>query len=530
MADLSTLRGAVSLKDALGEDDDILAQLRYPEQQKRFWASLVTRKADIEALVRYHMGVDWCYICTTEVWGAGSFNVVLPVLIRGKVWGENERVYVRFPLPYKVGEAEYKGNVEEKVRTEIATYIWLQQNCSDVPIPKLHGFGLPDGTCFSHPDKTPLLQRTLWWLRRRLLAFFGYPVPSHYVRRRLQNSFDTGYMMFSEAKGRTLAYSWEKHRHDKAYRQKLFRGLARICVSMNRIPMPRIGSLIFDSMGVVSLSNRPLNMYFHIFENEGVPSGIPRQRTYSSIEPYISDWLAFHDNKLLYQPNAIHSQRDGEMQLAALTALRATMHRFIRTEHRDGPFYYTLTDLHQSNIFVDEEWNIQTVIDLEWAYSHPLEMQLPPYWLTSKPVDAFNDAESVSELGALFNEYFDIYEEEEMARNGALLQGPVMRHVWETGGFWYFHAVHVPKGMFRLFNVNIQPLFNKDHCRGSIFDQVFFWYWGSGAQELIERKLKDKENYIARIKETFGEDNTCTKTTTEGVEESEIRTTEGVSC
>ncbi|KAI1468552.1 uncharacterized protein F4812DRAFT_372768 [Daldinia caldariorum] len=468
MASLFTLRGSITLEDALDEDDDVLAQLRYPEQKKKFWASLVARKLDIEALVRYHLGVDWCYICTTEVWGSGSFNVVIPILIRAKTLGGNERVYLRFPLPYKIGEAEYKGNVEEKLRTEIATYIWFQQNCSDVPIPTLYGFGLPDGSYFSHPSKTPFLLRILWGLRRRLLAFFGFPVPSHYIRRRFQSSFDMGYMILSAAKGRTLAFSWEKHRHDKAYRQRLFRDMARICLSINRTPLPRIGSLSFNSTGVVNLSNRPLDMYFHMLENEGIPSGIPRQRTYTSIEPYISDCLVMQDNKLLYQPNAIHDQEDGEMQLAALTALRATMHHFVRPDYRDGPFYYTLTDLQQNNIFVDEKWNIQTIIDLEWAQAQPIEMQLPPYWLTSKPIDDFNKAESISELGTIFEEYFDIYEAEERAMNGVLLHDPTMRHVWKTGAFWYFNAIKIPKGMYRIFNTNIQPLFNKEHCRGSV--------------------------------------------------------------
>ncbi|KAG8415139.1 hypothetical protein J3459_011115 [Metarhizium acridum] len=504
MADLATLRGRVSLEDALDEDDDVLAQLRYPGQQKKFWASLIARKADIEALVRYHLGVDWCYVCVMDIWKAGSFNVVLPVLIRTKRCHGSERVFVRFPLPYKVGEAMHRGNVEEKLRTEIATYIWLQQHCPDVPIPILHGFGLPDGTCFSHPQNTPFLPRMIGGLRRRLLGFFGFPVPSHYIRRGLRNSFDSGYMILGEAKGCALAASWEEHRHDKAYRQRLLRGIARICLSMNRNPLPRIGSLSLDSTGVVSLSNRPLDMYFQLFENEGVPSGIPRERTYSSIEPYISDFLGLHDNKLLHQPNAIHNQDDGEMQLAALTALRAIMHRFIRTDYRGGPFYYTLTDLQQNNIFVDEQWNIQTIIDLEWAQSQPIEMQLPPYWLASKPIDAFDDTESVSELGALFNEYFDIYEAEEKARNGVLLHGPIMRRVWETGSFWYFQAIKVPKGMFRVFNANIQPLFNKEHCSGSIFDHVFFSYWGFGAQGFIEKKLRDKEDYIAQVKKAFG--------------------------
>lgn len=144
MASLTTHRGPITLQDALGEDDNVLARLRYPEQQRNFWASLVARKADIEALVRHHLGTDWSYVCTTEIWKSGSFNVVVPVLIR-----EGDLVYVRFPLPYKIGEAENPGNVDEKLRTELATYIWLQQHCPDVPIPVLHGFGLPDGACVS---------------------------------------------------------------------------------------------------------------------------------------------------------------------------------------------------------------------------------------------------------------------------------------------------------------------------------------------------------------------------------------------
>lgn len=129
----------------------MLAQLRYPEQQRKFWSSLAARKADIEALVRYHLGVDWCYVCTMEIWKTGSFNVVLPPFLFGPrgAQGGNERVYVRFPLSYKVGEVEHRGNVEEKLRTEIAAYIWLQQHCPSVPIPVLYGFGLPDGTCVS---------------------------------------------------------------------------------------------------------------------------------------------------------------------------------------------------------------------------------------------------------------------------------------------------------------------------------------------------------------------------------------------
>ena len=116
-----------------------------------------------------------------------------------------------------------------------------------------------------------------------------------------------------------------------------------------------------------------------MLENEGILSGIPRERTYSSVEPYISNLLSFQDYKILYQPNAVLDQDDDEMQLAALTALGATMYRFIHPEYRGGPFFFTLIDLHRSNISVDHQWRTHTIIDLEWACLQPVQMQLPPY-------------------------------------------------------------------------------------------------------------------------------------------------------
>lgn len=46
--------------------------------------------------------------------------------------------------------------MEEKLRTEIATYLWLEENCPDVPIPVLHAFGLPDGSIVCIPTPVPV--------------------------------------------------------------------------------------------------------------------------------------------------------------------------------------------------------------------------------------------------------------------------------------------------------------------------------------------------------------------------------------
>lgn len=240
-----------------------------------------------------------------------------------------------------------------------------------------------------------------------------------------------------------------------------------------------------------------------MLENEGIPIGIPRDRTYAETEAYISDLLTVQDNKLRHQPNAIHDETDGRKQLAALAAMRATMHHFTEPELRAGPFYYTLTDLHTSNIFVDEHWNVQDIIDLDWAHSMPLQMQRPPFWLTSRGLDGFDNDAAVSEYAAVLDEYFEAYETEERRRNGTDTQTSVQRDMWQRGSFWYFYAAAIPTVMYSLFNKRIQPLFNKDHTKSTAVDDVLHYYWGRDLRTFTERKLAENKEYQVNVRERY---------------------------
>jgi hypothetical protein len=83
--------------------------------------------------------------------GTSSFNVCIPVTI--SPWEGKEqpgrRVLIRFPLPYRVGEAFRPGNGDEKIRCEVGAYAYLQENCPEVPIPRLYGFATSDGETVS---------------------------------------------------------------------------------------------------------------------------------------------------------------------------------------------------------------------------------------------------------------------------------------------------------------------------------------------------------------------------------------------
>ncbi|KAK8143181.1 hypothetical protein G3M48_007603 [Beauveria asiatica] len=405
-----------SLQDALDDDDNALVSMRYRGLEDTYRRHIESNKKDIEKMIYTLLGVRWCRIMTPQLWKSGSFNLAIPVFLP-----QERTVYLRLPLYYRLGEDQCPGNVEEKLRTEIATYQWVSENCADVPIPTLHAFGLPDGSTILHlsRDFGHFFNALHDASSDCLLLFptFGDPSVTPWI---------TDFFYLAKHAARALR-------------------LARISLSLNSIPFKRIGALSLQPNLSIAMTNRPLHFYFHLHENEGIPLGIPRDRTYAETEAYISDLITFQDNKLRHQPNSVHNVADCRKQVAALFAMRGTMHHFIKPELRDGPFFYTLTDLHPNNVFVDEHWNVQCVIDLEWAHSMPLQMQRPPYWLTSKTLDAFDDDEAVSEYAAVLDEYFQIYENEERRRNHTDMQTSIQRDMWRKAGDAYLRERTLPE-------------------------------------------------------------------------------------
>jgi hypothetical protein len=135
----------ITYSAAKDQEANILHQLGYYEQQIQFFSYLHNRRDWMRTVVAHHLGLKsptTCHIAEEESWLHGSFNVCVPITIDD--WN-GKRVLIRFPLPYRVGEAVRPGNGDEKVRYEAGTYAWLQENCADVPIPHLYGFGLSTG-------------------------------------------------------------------------------------------------------------------------------------------------------------------------------------------------------------------------------------------------------------------------------------------------------------------------------------------------------------------------------------------------
>ena len=183
---------------------------------------------------------------------------------------------------------------------------------------------------FTHFGNLPIFARWTWLIRRKILSWLGRATPSNYTRRQYNKSLsldrpaDIGYILLEfidEIRGEMLSCTWTKGIDDPTLRSNLFHDLSRIFLSLSQHPLPKIGPLTINNNEFLNLTNQPLSVEVQHLENEKIPTDIPRDYTYTTVDSYIIDTLGYHDNRFREQPNAVNNSGDCAYQLAILTAM-----------------------------------------------------------------------------------------------------------------------------------------------------------------------------------------------------------------
>lgn len=186
-------------------------------------------------------------------------------------------------------------------------------------------------------------------------------------------------------------------------------------------------------------------------------------------------------------------------QTLSLTTMRAIFPLFFCHDLRCGPFVFLLTDIHRSNIFVDENWNITSLVDLEWACSMPIEMIQPPHSLTSVAIDLMVSSKynksRLEFMSALTNEEEGYHSH---SRHESCPESFKLPHItdtsWDMGTFWHGLALSSPTALFAIFDKQLQPRFiDKSHDHDA-FHQIMPWYWTQDIVAISRRKLADQKN------------------------------------
>ncbi|KAM0364097.1 hypothetical protein ACHAO7_010087 [Fusarium culmorum] len=297
-------------------------------------------------------------------------------------------------------------------------------------------------------------------------------------------------------------FGFTDRRHDSDRRKRLFRGVARAMLSLARVPQPRIGSFQFHDDCYIRLTNRPLTCTMMIFENDGAPRAIERTETYSCTEPFAADMISYHDNHFIGRRN-VGDEEECREGMAMKTLLRGLSCRYIKKKFRNGPFALQFTDLHASNIFVDEDWNVTCLLDLEWISALPVEMLAVPYWITNHKIDEVA-GEHFEEFNQVRQQFTRIFEEEEAKADSDTPLSRVMQDTWNSKAFWFWHCLESVDAMSWLIWDQICPQFGTSW--GPSMSTMLSKFWCQDSQEMVDKKMNELRVYEEELKDAFKKD------------------------
>lgn len=142
----------ITYSEAQDNQSNIFHKLTFPSQRGQFLDHVYRHRSWIQTVLSHHLNLrsgDACRVSQPDEWLHGSFNLCIPVQINTHNELGTNKILVRIPLPYRIGEAFRPGNADEKLRCEAGTYAWLQQTAPSIQVPRLYGFGLSTGQCVS---------------------------------------------------------------------------------------------------------------------------------------------------------------------------------------------------------------------------------------------------------------------------------------------------------------------------------------------------------------------------------------------
>jgi hypothetical protein len=93
-------------------------------------------------------------------------------------------------------------------------------------------------------------------------------------------------------------------------------------------------------------------------------------------------------------PRSELSHETAELEIFALNHLQKLIPELIDPEWDRGPFVLSHSDLRSTNIIIDDDFNICSIIDWEWAFTVPRQFFMPPPWITGQDLGYTPGADS----------------------------------------------------------------------------------------------------------------------------------------
>ncbi|WEW60876.1 hypothetical protein PRK78_006364 [Emydomyces testavorans] len=251
---------------------------------------------------------------------------------------EGEKWIVRIPLMPRLAFPE------EKMRGEIATMKYVSEK-TKIPVPRI--------ICYS----------------------IGY-----------NNILSLPFMLLEYIEGQPLSTQFEFL--DDGRKEHVYRQLSCIYLELFQQQFNAIGALTLDEKDEhwVFRANRPLTIAINDQEIGGfdVNRFLPRHQVFKSTIDYVYMLLKAIFNDFHTRRDCIWDEEDAQCYLYSLYAAQGVVMEWVKPEYNHGPFILMHGDIRPSNIIVDDNLNILSVLDWEWSHTVPAQLFVAPSWLTNE--------------------------------------------------------------------------------------------------------------------------------------------------
>lgn len=263
----------------------------------------------------------------------------------------------------------------------------------------------------------------------------------------------------------------------KARIENLCQDMSRIILSLSKCAQFRIGSWTIDNNGHINLSNRPIPGHLLLFEDYGVTADIPREMTYRDAASFFADLTLTHDNSLLV-PDYGLSEKNANALSGDIIKLEEFLYwSYDQSSPCKGPFVMQFTDMHIGKIFVDEDWHIKYITDLDFACSLPLGTLLPPWWWwwSEKPFKiTLNEKYDLHKIR--HKQFMEIFDREEKTYNRELWhrgklysRAAMIAKAMDSNRFWYGRTFVNHQKLYRLLDANISMVVSQNLMRKTTY-------------------------------------------------------------
>jgi Phosphotransferase enzyme family len=181
-------------------------------------------------------------------------------------------------------------------------------------------------------------------------------------------------------------------------RQNLYVQLAKIYIQLRRLEFPAIGRLAPSPDGNRAVvRKRPMTNNINVQEVEGLqPLSVMAKYgsetgILTSAGDYISMLLCIAWNAFEKGWKNVHDEAEGCDSLYHLDQFS----QFVKAKWLNhaldcGPFVLAHGDLEMYNLFVNKDLDMLAVLDWEWSHVVPLQLFIPPTWITNRPITSLS--------------------------------------------------------------------------------------------------------------------------------------------